>query len=125
MSLREASDRSEQIWRSRASGVYSGSVTTRVGGETTSVPNEYALKQNCPNPFNPATTIGYTVPSRSHVILSVFNILGQTVAQLVNGDKEPGSYNVTFDGSALSSGVCLYRLQAGKFVQTKTLVLLK
>ena len=83
------------------------------------------LSQNYPNPFNPSTTIRYGLPSRSHVTLSIFNTLGQQVATLVEGEMEAGYHEVQFDASGLASGVYLYRLQAGDFVQTKRLLLLK
>ena len=89
------------------------------------IPNGLELSQNYPNPANPSTTISYTIPTRSHVTLSVFNTLGQKVAGLVNGEEEAGSYNITFDASGLASGVYLYRMQAGSFVQTKKLVMVK
>ena len=89
------------------------------------LPREYRLEQNYPNPFNPSTTISYSIPTRSHVSLSVFNILGQRAAELVNGEKEPGVYNVKFDATGLASGVYLYRIQTGNFVLTKKLVVLK
>ncbi len=101
------------------------SVSTRVPEGPTTGPNTFTLLQNYPNPFNPSTTISYTIPTRSHVTLSVFNTLGQTVTELVNGEKEAGSYNVTFDAAGLASGVYLYRMQAGSFVQTKKLVVVK
>ena len=89
------------------------------------IPDDFELLQNYPNPTNPSTNINYAIPSRSHVTLSVFNTLGQRVAELVNSEKEAGSYNVTFDASGLASGVYLYRMQAGSFVQTRKLVVLK
>ncbi len=85
----------------------------------------FRLSQNYPNPFNPTTTITYSLPHRSHVMLTVFNALGQQVATLVNGDMEPGYHTVQFDGSHLSSGMYFYRLQAGSFVDTKKLLLVK
>jgi len=83
------------------------------------------LQQNYPNPMNPSTTISYALPTRSYVTLSIFNTLGQKVVELVNGEKDAGAYNVTFDASGLASGVYLYRIQAGSFVQTKKLVVVK
>ena len=100
-------------------------VQSKVDNPKNPLPTEYRLEQNYPNPFNPSTTISYAIPTRSHVTLSVFNTLGQIVAELVNGEKEAGLYNVTFDASGLASGVYLYRMQAGSFVQTKKLVVLK
>ncbi len=88
-------------------------------------PTAFTLNQNYPNPFNPSTTLQYTVAKNSHVVLEVFNILGQSVAQLVDEQQMPGTYKATFNASALSSGVYLYRLQAGDFVQTLKMVLTK
>ena len=89
------------------------------------LPAAYGLHHNFPNPFNPLTTIRYGLPNRSHVTLTVFNTLGQQVALLVNGDMEAGYHEAKFDASGLSSGVYLYRLQAGDFTQAKGLMLLK
>jgi hypothetical protein len=94
-------------------------------GKEEALPVRYALEQNYPNPFNPSTTIRYALPQRSHVTLTVFNILGQQVAKLVNETKNAGFYEVKFDGGALASGLYFYRLSAGDFVQTKKLLLLK
>jgi hypothetical protein len=99
---------------------------------SSAVPMASLLLQNYPNPFNPKTSIGYTVgvDSRqslvvSNVKLAVYDLLGREVAVLVNEKKEPGSYEVQFDGSGLSSGVYLCRMQTGDFVQTRRLLLVK
>jgi hypothetical protein len=89
------------------------------------MPQSYNLSQNYPNPFNPSTTISYAIPTRSHVTITVFNTLGERVAELVNGQEDAGAYNVTFDAKGLASGVYLYRMQAGRFVETKKLVVVK
>ncbi|HUI11396.1 MAG TPA: T9SS type A sorting domain-containing protein [Bacteroidota bacterium] len=89
------------------------------------VPHEYGLSQNFPNPFNPSTIIRYAIPLKSHVLLTVHNLLGQVVATVVNQDQEAGFHEVRFDAVNLSSGVYLYRLEAGKFVETRKLTLLK
>jgi hypothetical protein len=91
----------------------------------TDIPTEFSLSQNYPNPFNPRTTIKYSIPQRSFVSITVYNILGKEVSKLVNEEKLSGSYEVQFDGNRLSSGVYFYRLQAGKFSETKKLMLLK
>jgi hypothetical protein len=91
----------------------------------TAIPAHVALMQNYPNPFNPSTTIRYSLPHRTRVTLGVFNILGQQVALLQNGDQDAGFHEVRFDGSGLASGVYFYRIQAGDFVQTKKLALVK
>lgn len=93
------------------------------------IPMEYQLSQNYPNPFNPTTKISYSIPSSIlnglKVNLSVYNILGQEVAVLVNAFQNAGSYEVEFDASLLSSGAYLYRLSAGSFVQTNKMILMK
>jgi hypothetical protein len=89
------------------------------------VPKLFVLDQNYPNPFNPSTTIRYVLPQRSHVTLAVFNTLGQQVAVLQNGEQEAGYHEVKFDGSGLSSGVYFYRIQAGSFVETRKLLLIR
>jgi hypothetical protein len=88
-------------------------------------PMEFWLWQNYPNPFNPSTTIRYGLPNRSRVTLAVFNTLGQQVALLQNGEQEAGYHEVKFDGAGLSSGVYFYRIEAGSFVETKKLLLMK
>ncbi len=89
------------------------------------LPDDFQLAQNYPNPFNPLTTIRYGLPSRSHVMLTVFNTLGQKVATLVQGEQEAGYHEAVFDASGLASGMYLYRLHAGDFVQARRLLLLK
>ena len=93
--------------------------------ERTSPPTEYTLHQNYPNPFNPSTTITYELPNSSEVRLSVFDMLGREVSVLVNERNEAGVHDVKFDGSNVASGVYVYRLTVGDFVQSKKLVLLK
>jgi hypothetical protein len=89
------------------------------------LPKEYALAQNYPNPFNPSTTIGFAIPQGSFTTLKVYNILGQEVATLVNEEMKPGTYEVNWSASSNSSGVYLFRLQAGKFTETRRMILLK
>jgi hypothetical protein len=89
------------------------------------LPTEFNLAQNYPNPFNPTTIINYQLPSNSHVVLKVYNMLGQEAATLVNEKREAGKHTVEFDASRLTSGVYFYRIQAGSFTQTKKLLLLR
>ncbi len=86
---------------------------------------KYELTQNYPNPFNPTTSIQYAISSKQFVTLKIYNLLGREVATLVNENKEAGNYMVNFDASILPSGVYIYKLQAGDFVQTKKMILLK
>jgi len=89
------------------------------------LPDDYGLSQNYPNPFNPSTIIGYALPQDAFVRLEVFNMLGQQVAVLVDGEQQAGYHSVVFDGSQLASGVYLYRLAADDFINMKRFVLLK
>ena len=89
------------------------------------LPAVFRLEQNYPNPFNPTTTIRYALPTKTHVTLTVFNTLGQQVAELVNGYVDAGIHDVKFDGSGLASGVYYYRLIAGERVDSKKLILMK
>jgi hypothetical protein len=89
------------------------------------VPVQFELKQNYPNPFNPTTTISWQSPVGSHQTLKVYDVLGNEVATLVNEYREAGRYEVTFDASNLASGMYLYRLQSGSFVETKKMILIK
>jgi DNA-binding beta-propeller fold protein YncE len=89
------------------------------------VPANYTLAQNFPNPFNPSTEIQFTVPKAGFTTLKVYDILGRTVATLVNEDMNPGTFKVTLDGKNLSSGTYIYTLQAGDARITKKMMLLK
>ncbi len=88
-------------------------------------PNEFSLSQNFPNPFNPSTTIQYSIEQAGMVALKVYNVVGQEVATLVNGRQEAGSYTLTFNANGLSTGVYFYRLETGSSGSMKKLVLMK
>ncbi len=90
-----------------------------------SIPVLYELKQNYPNPFNPNTNISYSIPQSGNVKLTVYNMLGQEVANLVNGYKETGSYTITWNAQNMASGIYVYRLEAGNQVISKKMTLLK
>jgi len=92
-----------------------------------STPKEFSLSQNYPNPFNPSTTIKFGLPKTSNVKLELFNILGEKIATLIDKEMEAGYHNYQFSivNYQLTSGIYLYKLQAGSFVQTKKMMLLK
>jgi hypothetical protein len=85
----------------------------------------YSLSNNYPNPFNPTTKISYQIPELSFTTLKVYDVLGSEIATLVNEEKSVGSYEVEFYGTGIVSGTYFYRLQAGSFVETKKMVLMK
>ena len=89
------------------------------------LPLEFALEQNYPNPFNPSTTIKYSVAEDGFVKLAVYNMLGEEVATIVNSTQKAGRYEVNFNASNLATGVYVYRIEAGSFVSSKKLMLLK
>ncbi len=88
-------------------------------------PEKYQLGQNYPNPFNPSTTIRYSIPGKAHVEITVYNTLGQEVTKLVNKTMGAGSYQTTWDAGKHNSGMYLYRLKAGDYTKTKSMILLK
>lgn len=88
-------------------------------------PDKFELSQNYPNPFNPVTHLGFGISKLGFVSLKVYNISGKEVKTLVNEIKTPGYYEVEFDGSALASGVYYYKIESGRFIQIKKLILLK
>ena len=90
-----------------------------------SIPLSYALFNNYPNPFNPTTTIKYDLPADTKVQIKIFDVLGIEVAELVNENKPTGRYEVEFEASSLASGIYFYRIQAGSFVDTKKMILMK
>jgi hypothetical protein len=93
--------------------------------QNTQAPDRFGLSQNYPNPFNPATNIKYTLPKDVNVKITIYDILGQEVSVPVNGFKKAGSYEFTFDGTNLSSGVYFYKAAAGDFTDIKKMTLLK
>jgi len=104
------------------------SAVTEINGPE--LPKVYSLSQNYPNPFNPTTEINFDVPTKSHVTLTVYNVLGQKVSALVDKEMAPGRYvadwNGTTDGGTeVSSGIYFYKLEASDFAQTKKMILLK
>ena len=108
----------------RVVGYFDGSLSAGVSDEIS--PVKFHLDQNYPNPFNPSTTIAYSLPQEATVTLEVYDVIGRTVLTLVDKEREQaGQHKVTFDATTLSSGVYLYRITAGPFVETRKLVVLK
>ncbi|MBO6571215.1 MAG: SusE domain-containing protein [Balneola sp.] len=110
-----------------AENAFNISFTTMIGvsNEPEELPLTFKLNQNYPNPFNPTSTIQFTLPQSGDVRLDVFTITGQLVTTLVNTRMGSGEHSVTFDGSNLASGVYIYRIMAGKNIQTKRMTLIK
>ena len=99
----------------------------KIGINTESVilPMEFEIQQNYPNPFNPVTTIKYAIPQNDFVTLKVYDILGREIATLVNEEKQPGYYEVKFDGSKYSSGMYIYKITGNNLNLTKKMILMK
>jgi hypothetical protein len=94
------------------------------GQEVPVLPSAYALYPNTPNPFNPRTSIGYDLPEAAQVRLTIYNGLGQQVAELVSARQEAGQHTVSWNAQGCASGIYFYRLEAGSFSQTRRMVLL-
>ena len=89
------------------------------------LPKEFRLQQNYPNPFNPTTTIQFAVPKTSNVTIKIYDVIGRQVATLIDDEYQPGQYKVVFEAGQLATGMYIYRIQAGDFLETKKLMLLK
>ncbi|MGA9121011.1 MAG: T9SS type A sorting domain-containing protein [Bacteroidota bacterium] len=89
------------------------------------IPKVFGLGQNYPNPFNPTTNIIYDIPAQSHVTLTLVDLMGREVARVVDAVQPAGRYKAVFDASGLASGVYLYRIQAGTFVQSRKCMVVK
>ena len=92
---------------------------------TNILPESYSLSQNYRNPFNPTTNIAFTIPKDMIVKIKIYDIAGREVSTLVNELKTAGNHSVAFNGFNLSSGVYFYKIEAGRFVETKRMVLVK
>jgi len=125
LSIVRASNRIRAV--THGNGVYEAPLynPVSVDDKNNLVVTGFKLEQNYPNPFNPSTNIQYAVGNRQFVQLKVYDILGNEVATLVNEEKAPGTYEVEFNATQLSSGVYYYKLEAGKFSQSRKMVLLK
>lgn len=117
------------VFDSENTGTYRTPISvSSVKNEEQGIPNSYSLSQNYPNPFNPSTTIKFSIPQNGHVALTVYDVLGKEVAELVNEELSAGSYSVVFDvgkTTDFSSGIYFYRLESSNFTQTKKFMLVK
>jgi hypothetical protein len=113
------------IYGTTCSGNWGPATVVSVEKVASGIPEQFALGQNYPNPFNSSTTIKFALPTASHVSIKVHDVLGLEVATLVDKDLPPGQYSTTWNAANVPSGVYLYRIQAGDFVQTRKLILLK
>ena len=113
----------------------SGEITVPSAGRFTLeleavVPASFTLHQNFPNPFNPVTTLTYGLPNKNHVTLTIYDLNGREINQIINIDKSAGHHSVLWNstdriGMPVSAGIYFYQIRAGEFLQTKKMVLLK
>ena len=115
-----AGHKSPLVWDS-----VSVNITLTGVSENQNHPLEYKLYSNYPNPFNPSTTIRYSIPEASFTSIKIYDVIGNEVSSLVNENKPAGLYDVQFNASDLSSGIYFYTIQAGSFKETKKMILLK
>lgn len=126
--LTYSNENNDNSWQSPRNWFYTwigDAYATGVEAVSAEVPSEFALHQNYPNPFNPVTTFRYDVKATGRVSLKIFNILGQEVETLVDSDQTAGTYEVRFDASKLTSGVYVYQLRSGNFVQSRKMLLVR
>lgn len=114
-------------WDNTGTGnyVFKNNTTVGINIASSEIPGEFKLFQNYPNPFNPTTNIGFNIKNPRFTTLKIYDVLGKEVGILVNENLQPGEYEVTFDGSNLSSGIYFYQLITGNFIQTKKMILEK
>jgi hypothetical protein len=98
---------------------------TGTENNSSTVPASYSLEQNYPNPFNPTTSIKFNIAKLSLVKIVVYDVLGRKVQTLVNESLEPGSYEKSFDGSSLNSGIFFYKITAGDYSDVRKMLLIK
>jgi hypothetical protein len=106
-------------------GTVSALCLTAVEPNSNEIPSEFSLGQNYPNPFNPKTIIKLHIAEYRAVTLKVYDLLGKEAAVLINKEMQPGTYEVEFDGANYPSGVYFYTVQAGDFIETKKMILVK
>ncbi len=107
-----------------------GKILSLIETNESQLPTEFSLSQNYPNPFNPTTKIEFTIPEKSLTKISIFNVKGRLVKELLNQKMQTGKHSITWNGTdsngtKVSSGICFYKFQTEEFSQTKKMVLLK
>ncbi len=125
-----AHDPYDTTWSNDGPRMFTVDISGLLGVDDDMLPDVFALHNNYPNPFNPVTNITYDIPEVAQVVLEIYNITGQKVRTLAQGQHEPGRYRIQWNatndfGQALSSGMYIYRIQAGHFVSVKKLILMK
>ena len=110
---------------SEMSKLTSVKITTNIDEFSSLVPDNFKLSQNYPNPFNPSTTIKYALPEKAHVKIVIYNIMGQEVAKLIDEEMEPGYHLILWDAKGVQSGIYIYRIQAGEFMNVKKCLMIK
>ncbi len=93
--------------------------------DQTIIPTVFKLEQNYPNPFNPSTKIKFAVPEKNNVVIKIYDILGSEIVTLVNEEMDAGWYQRSFNANGYSSGIYLFRMEAGNYVNTKKMILLR
>ena len=106
-------------------GCYTAVDPVSVQNNGSEIPGSYKLNQNFPNPFNPATIIGFFIPKASDVKLTIYSISGEKIEEILNSRLSAGNHEFVFNGEGLSTGVYIYRLEAGEFIETKKMMLIK
>ena len=109
----------------RRTGVHPGSIVTSAGIATDEIPTQFSLTANFPNPFNPSTNFILKVPSRTHVLLQVFDLRGREVARLLDSPQEPGTVRIRWNASSFPSGMYFFQVIAGQFRSSGKMLLLK
>jgi len=121
----------EGVWFSNPDSGYSINNISLLGNnENRNIPKTFSLNQNYPNPFNPVTTLRYDLPENGYVNITIYDMLGREVKTLINHTQDAGYRSVIWDatndyGKPVSAGIYLYQIQAGEYMQTKKMVLLK
>lgn len=116
-----------KILLATSNGIYERNISelTGITQVSSEIPGKFSLEQNYPNPFNPETKIKFSIAAKNNIKISVFDVTGKEISVLIDSQLEPGTYEINFDASALTSGIYFYRLEADNFSETKRMILVK